>query len=182
MTLETDHATAYIGWHLDKPSKRVKGRKSGGEPYTLFLHPLAVAALREQRALQIPFDLVFPTRNGTPQGESNVRRHLREARGEEMDWVVPKTMRKTVATAVHEAAGLDAAQLQLGHATPETTRRHYVKPLNRAPDNRTALDSYSRPLRALDPQKREKTGYETRSDLDLLCAIRDSNPEPADNG
>ena len=156
--LETDHATAYIGWHLDKSSKRVEGRKSGGEPYTLSLHPLAVAALREQRALQIPFDLVFPTRNGTPQGESNVRRHLREARGEEMDWVVPKTMRKTVATAVYEAAGLEAAQLQLGHATPETTRRHYVKPLNRAPDNRAALDGFSRPIHAHSPQKREKTG------------------------
>lgn len=136
----------------------MEGRQSGGEPYTLSLHPLAVAALREQRALQIPFELVFLTRNGTPQGESNVRRHLRQARGEEMDWVVPKTMRKTVATAVYEAAGLEAAQLQLGHATPETTRRHYVKPLNRAPDNRAALDGFSRPIHAHPPQKREKTG------------------------
>lgn len=75
-----------------------------------------------------------------------------------MDWVVPKTMRKTVATAVYEAKGLEAAQRQLGHATPETTRRHYVKPLNRAPDNRAALNEFSRPIRALGPQKQEKTG------------------------
>ena len=32
-------------------------------------------------------------------------------------------MRKTVSTAVYEAKGLEAAQRQLGHATPETTRR-----------------------------------------------------------
>ncbi|WP_244881109.1 site-specific integrase [Tsukamurella pseudospumae] len=158
LDLDSDHPTLYVGWHLDKASKRVEGRKSGGAPYELSLPPLAVEALKEQRDLQLPFDLVFPTRNGTAQSESNVRRHLREARGDDMGWVVPKTMRKTVSTAVYEAKGLEAAQRQLGHATPETTRRHYVKPSEKAPDNREALAEYSTRIRPADPQEREKTG------------------------
>lgn len=67
-----------------------------------------------------------------------------------MNWIVPKTMRKTVSTAVYEA------QRQLGHATPETTRRHYVKPSGIAPDNREALAQYStriRPRRPPDTRK-----------------------------
>ena len=27
--LDSDHPTAYIGWHLDKAARRVEGRKSG---------------------------------------------------------------------------------------------------------------------------------------------------------
>ncbi|RUP40799.1 MAG: hypothetical protein EKK60_03000, partial [Gordonia sp. (in: high G+C Gram-positive bacteria)] len=156
--LDSDHPTAYIGWHLDKAARRVEGRKSGGRPYTVSLTPLAVEALQEQRSVGIPYPLVFPTRNGTPHSEANVRRDLRAARGAEMEWVVPKTMRKTVSTAVYEAKGLEAAQRQLGHATPETTRRHYVNPSDVAPDNRAALAEYSCRKSVAEPQKQEEAG------------------------
>ena len=58
--------------------RRVAGRKSGGDPYTVTLPEFGAAALREQRALGIPFDPVFPTRNGTHQSEANLRSHWRE--------------------------------------------------------------------------------------------------------
>lgn len=44
---------------------RVTGRKAGGAPYTVTIPEFGAAALREQRALVIPFDPVFPARRGT---------------------------------------------------------------------------------------------------------------------
>ncbi|MBC9077540.1 hypothetical protein [Mycobacterium canetti] len=42
------------------------GRKAGGgAPYTVIIPEFGAAALREQRALVIPFDPVFPARRGT---------------------------------------------------------------------------------------------------------------------
>lgn len=50
---------------LDKKSHQVTGRKAGGAPYTVTIPEFGAAALREQRALVIPFDPVFPARRGT---------------------------------------------------------------------------------------------------------------------
>ncbi|WP_284692694.1 hypothetical protein [Mycobacterium tuberculosis] len=41
------------------------GRKAGGAPYTVTIPEFGATALREQRALVIPFDPVFPARRGT---------------------------------------------------------------------------------------------------------------------
>jgi integrase len=72
----------YIGHRLDKKPHRVIGRKAGGDPYTVTIPEFGAAALREQRALGIPVDPVFPTRRGTHQSEANVRTHWRAIRGE----------------------------------------------------------------------------------------------------
>lgn len=46
-------------------STRNPRRKAGGAPYTVTIPEFGAAALREQRALVIPFDPVFPARRGT---------------------------------------------------------------------------------------------------------------------
>lgn len=148
----------YIGHRLDKKSHRVAGRKAGGDPYTVTIPEFGSAALRQQRALGIPFDLVFPTRNGTPQSEANVRTHWRAIRGEDFKWVVPHSIRKSVVTAVERSMGLEAAARQAGHSSSEITRRHYVERSVTVPDYTAALDEYSRPIRALQALKEEQTG------------------------
>ncbi|CCK65870.1 hypothetical protein [Mycobacterium canetti] len=70
--------------------------------------------MREQRALVIPFDPVFPTRRGTHQSEADVHTHGRTIRGEDFKWVVRHSIRKSVVTAVERSMGLEAAAQQAG--------------------------------------------------------------------
>jgi integrase len=157
--------TVRIGHRLDKKSRRVSGRKGGADPYTITLPDFGAAALREQRALGIPFDPVFPTRNGTHQSEANVRNHWRAIRGDDLKWVVPHSLRKTVVTAVEREMGLEAAARQAGHGSSDVTRRHYVDRAVDVPDYTAALDSYSRRFRAVEADPGDEAGEETASEL-----------------
>jgi integrase len=70
---------------------------------------------------------------------SNVRRVLREARGEEaLAWITSHTFRKTAATILYEAA-LSARLVadQLGHSRPSMTQDVYMG--RRAVDSQAAL-------------------------------------------
>lgn len=153
-----DPVTVYIGHRLDKKSQRVAGRKSGGDPYTITIPEFGAAALREQRALGIPFDPVFPTRNGTHQSEANVRTHWRAIRGEDFKWVVPHSIRKSVVTAVERELGLEAAARQAGHSSSEITRRHYVERLVTVPDYTAALDGFSTRIRPVEGTETQEAG------------------------
>jgi len=150
--------TVHIGHRLDRQGRRVAGRKSGGDVYTVTLPEFGVAALREQRALGIPFDPVFPTRNGTFQSEANIRTHWREIRGDDLSWVVPHSVRKTVITAVERELGLDAAARQAGHGSSDVTRKHYVERATVVPDYTAALDSYSRSFRGPEADSADEAG------------------------
>lgn len=150
--------TVHIGNRLDKKSRRVPGRKAGGDPYTVTVPEFGAAALREQRALGIPFDPVFPTRRGTHQGEANVRTHWRAIRGDDMQWVVPHTVRKSVVTAVERALGLEAAARQAGHSSSEITRKHYVERSVTVPDYTAALDEFSTRISPVTDPETRKTG------------------------
>lgn len=150
--------TVHIGARLDTKSKRVEGRKAGGDPYTITLPEFGAQALREQRAVGVPFEPVFPTRVGTHQSEANVRTHWRAIRGTDLEWVVPHTVRKTTVTAVERSMGLEAAARQAGHSSTEITRKHYVERSVTVPDYSGALDEYSRPISALRVVKEEQTG------------------------
>lgn len=119
---------------------------------TVTLPDFTVAALRRQRARDLPTDqdLVFPGRHGGPRTTNNVRVQLRAARGyvehekngdpKEFEWVTPHTFRRTAATIIERAVDADAAAGQLGHASPDVTRAHYVQRATAAPDLRHALD------------------------------------------
>ncbi|WHU45755.1 hypothetical protein QNM97_17245 [Gordonia sp. L191] len=56
------------------------------------------------------------------------------------EWVTPKTFRKTVATILADEIGMEAAAEQLGHTSPEITRRHYVQRKKITGDVRHVLD------------------------------------------
>lgn len=100
----------------------------------------AVDALERQRGREIPGELIFPTRNGTPRSPSNVRTAWRRVRGEDFKWVKPHDFRKTVGTMVEREVGLSAASAQLGHSGTVVTERHYVERAVTAPDLRGTLE------------------------------------------
>ena len=127
-------------------------------PYTVTIPEFGAAALREQRALGIPFEPVFPTRRDMHQSEANVRTHWRAIRGEDFKWVVPHSIRKSVVTAVERSMGPEAAARQAGHSSSEITRRHCVEKSVTVPDHTAALDEYSRPIRALQAAKEQQAG------------------------
>ena len=83
------------------------------------------------------------TATGNWVSPANVRRSWRAARGDEFEWVKPHTLRKTVATLVKETYGVEAAQMQLGHANTRVTEAHYIQRVTVAPDMTSALDSFA---------------------------------------
>lgn len=119
-------------------------------------------ALRERLAATselAPEQTVFHTKQGTPLSPANVRRLWRSIRdssagllpeGIDLAQVVPHTLRKTVATALDDAAGTDLAAELLGHSSTAVTRAHYVQPRKRV-DPKTA--EILEGLRPRDPEQ-----------------------------
>ncbi|MET9199054.1 site-specific integrase [Gordonia sp. NPDC003585] len=109
---------------------------------TVSLPGFAVATLMRMKvvARPNPHDVVFPSERGTLRDPHNVRRQLRDARGEQFAWVKPHTFRKTVATLVEREASLADAAAQLGHSGTDVTTRHYVQRAQVAPDLTRVLD------------------------------------------
>lgn len=135
--------------------KTLKGKQSDGgglvrQPYpktgsswrTLTLPMFAVATLLRLKvsAQSNEWDVVFTSARGTLRNPHNVRRQLRDARGETWAWVTPRTWRKTVATIVERESSLGAAAAQLGHAGEAITAKHYVQRASVAPDLTAVLD------------------------------------------
>src|SRR6476619_1661509 len=71
---------------------------------------------------------LFPDVLGGFRDPANVRRELREARGEDtLPWITSHTFRKSAATILEEAA-LSARLVadQLGHSRPSMTQDYYL--------------------------------------------------------
>lgn len=100
--------------------------------------PWAAAMLLRRSANAVPTatGAVFASRNGTFLRPSNFRSDLRKALSAAgiSERITPKSFRTTVATAASAIHGLEAAASTLGHASPETTRRHYIEPAVLTPD------------------------------------------------
>lgn len=139
----TRPATVTITGTVDKRGKRQPLPKSEHGYRRLLLPNYGREALIAQRARGYPFDVVFPSRAGTVRWPSNTRRTWREIRGDDYAWVVPKTFRKTAATAIEREFGAEAAAAQLGHSSPDITRKHYIDRAHEAPDNTAALDAFN---------------------------------------
>ncbi|MFV0286246.1 MAG: tyrosine-type recombinase/integrase [Demequina sp.] len=126
---------------------KTKGRK----PRTLRL-PGAVAARLLERSVDGlpggPLDLVFPTANLTPREVSTVMKQWRDFRGRHprWAWVTTHVFRKSVATAIEHADGVDAAAKVLGHSSPRTTAKHYVEVPDLSHDASEALAAFVGPL------------------------------------
>ncbi|CPZ23212.1 Putative phage integrase [Mycobacteroides abscessus] len=85
---------------------------------------------------------VFVNRDGGWVSLANLRRALRAALPEELNWVTPHSFRRTVATVIRDAHGPDKAQQQLSHAKLATTEAHYLQRQTQGPDARGALEQY----------------------------------------
>ena len=100
----------------------------------------AVARLRRRFMTGARLDQpLFPDVLGGFRDPANVRRKLREARGNEAsEWITEHTFRKTAATILDEAA-LSARLVanQLGHSRPSMTQDVYMG--RRAVDSQAAL-------------------------------------------
>lgn len=106
-----------------------KGTKSRAGERTLALPPSAVAVLRRRFMSGARLDQpLFPDVLGGFRDPANVRRELREARGEDaLAWITSHTFRKTAATILDEAA-LSARLVadQLGHSRTSMTQDYYL--------------------------------------------------------
>lgn len=111
--------------------------KSETSKRTLYLPSIAVKALRRQfadREFRPESEAVFASEVGTWRNPSSYRVHFRQVRQlAGLDWVTPKSIRKTVATTIYGADGLDNASKQLGHSEVGVTAKHYVQKLNIGP-------------------------------------------------
>ena len=72
-----------------------------------------------------------------------MRRSLRAALPKHLRWVTPHSFRRTVATVVRDAMGVELAQQQLSHTRLATTEAHYLQRHTRGPDVRAVLDKYA---------------------------------------
>jgi integrase len=86
---------------------------------------------------------VFANRNGGWMSLTNMRRSLRDALPEELSWVTPHSLRRTVATVVRNDLGAEQAQQQLSHSKLATTEAHYLQRHIRGPDVRATLDRFA---------------------------------------
>ncbi len=88
-------------------------------------------------------DLVFPSSTLTPRIPDNFRTQwhnaLRETR---FKGRTPKEFRATVATLLRDAAGIEAAQHQLNHASLLTTEQSYAVPVTVLPDHTDVLEAF----------------------------------------
>ncbi|MFT4088164.1 MAG: tyrosine-type recombinase/integrase [Gordonia sp. (in: high G+C Gram-positive bacteria)] len=105
--------------------------------------PAFGAAVLERRWAERRASMVFPSEADTYLHPNNVNRVWRQARvAAGYPTVQLRTIRRTVATAIAEVEGEDAAGAQLGHQKGSSvTRRHYIAAsASRAPDLRSVLD------------------------------------------
>jgi len=116
-----------------------KGTKSRAGERVLPLPASAVAVLRRRFVTGARLDQpLFPDVVGGFRDPANVRRTLREARGDDtLSWITSHTFRKTAATILDQAA-LSARLVadQLGHARPSMTQDVYLG--RRAVDSQAA--------------------------------------------
>nr|WP_238400054.1 site-specific integrase [Kocuria indica] len=137
---------------VDGTVKRVKDTglirqdypKSERSQRTVTVPTFVMDALRHRRSESpnvFPAGLVFPNRDGGLWEPSNVERLWRAARAGGFEHVTFRALRKAVATLLERELGMAAAQEQLGHSSPDVTRRHYVQ-------RRDVVD-VSSPLRAM---------------------------------
>lgn len=88
-------------------------------------------------------NLVFPSSTGTIRTPNNVRRQWRSAMAATgFEWVVPHTLRKTVATLIDQEMSTAAAASQLGHAKASMTAKHYIERAAMAEDTSQVLECF----------------------------------------
>lgn len=115
----------YVKGHFGPPKSK-HGRRA-----IPLEHALVIELRQRRKASEWPGanDLVFPSSNGQPMHQENLRRRVLKPAAEEADaaWAGFHTFRHTFAS-LHIAAGTNIVQLSrmLGHHSPEFTLRVYA--------------------------------------------------------
>ncbi len=138
--IDLDKRTVTIAGTITAKGDRQPHPKTNAGHRVITVPAFTVEALQRQKARGIPYELVFPTRNGTPRWPANVRTTWRKIRGEDYEWVTPHTLRRTVATMIEREADAETAAKQLGHTSADVTRRHYIERALQTPDSSHILE------------------------------------------
>lgn len=150
-----------VDLHSDPPTLSISGTviRVRGQGLVIQDHPRSTAS---RRRLRIPgflvdvlrrrqaeelvsstHEVIFGSAVGTLRDPTNFRDQWRAARARlGMEWVVPHTFRKSVATVLATVDSSRTAADQLGHAGTAVTERHYVARTHEGPDNRAILDRF----------------------------------------
>lgn len=114
-----------------EPTHRQEHPKTARSVRRVALPAFALRAVRarlEKVASTSPDELLFSTRTGTPHTTNNVRRRLRGIMDKAgIEDVTPHRFRRTAATTINDAAGINLAAELLGHSDPIITLQHYVR-------------------------------------------------------
>ena len=114
-----------------EPTMRQDHPKTARSRRTVAIPSFAAEVIRQRLGRMesaSPDALLFCSREGTPLTTNNVRRQLRHVLElAAIPGVTPHLFRRTVATAVHELAGVDLAAELLGHTDPKITIQHYIR-------------------------------------------------------
>lgn len=88
---------------------------------------------------------VLTNRDGGLVSLSHIRSALREARlpHDDLRWVTPHSLPRSVATAVRDGLGIEAARQQLGYSEMATPEQHYVQRRTIGPDARAVLEEWA---------------------------------------
>lgn len=123
-TLQTTGTIVRAGGKLT----RKDGGKTASATRTVHLPAFVVQVLRQRAmATGARSGPVFASRAGGWIEMSNLQRLWRQARGKTWEHITFRHYRRAVATIIAQAEGMEAAAGQLGHSSPEVTRRHYAK-------------------------------------------------------
>ena len=123
-----------------RPPYRKDSPKTKAGYRTLILPNHAVSVLERRREAGTS-DFVFPSRNGGIRPIQDVHRYWRQViKGTEFEWVRLHVLRKTVATHLSDEIDDDHAARQLGHSSPDVTRRHYIQRATITPDVTSTLN------------------------------------------
>lgn len=113
-----------------RPTRRQDHPKTSRSVRTIALPQFAADAVRERLKKRLSIDpdaLLFCNRNGDPLTTNNVRRRLRDVMDKAgLKGVTPHRFRRTGATAINDAGGIDLAAELLGHTDPRITVQHYI--------------------------------------------------------
>lgn len=113
-----------------EPTHRQDHPKTSRSVRTIALPQFAVAAIRARLKNRLSIDpdaLLFCNRNGDPLTTNNVRRRLRDVMDKAgLNGVTPHRFRRTGATAINKAGGIDLAAELLGHTDSRITAQHYI--------------------------------------------------------
>ncbi|WP_240183656.1 tyrosine-type recombinase/integrase [Leifsonia aquatica] len=129
-TIPTVRISGTIVSNTGQPTRRQDHPKTSRSVRTIALPKFVIVAIRGRLKSRLSIDpdaLLFCNRNGDPLTTNNVRRRLRDVMDKAgLKGVTPHRFRRTGATAINEAGGIDLAAELLGHTDPRITAQHYI--------------------------------------------------------